>query len=625
MLFKPSDSGTLDNTDLDKRWCIFTSAGDNNAVRLWSKDKVPRRWDLVVAYYGNNREEFSKLCKMSTRAFRSKGGKFQNLKKFVTQNRWFFDKYSYVWVCDDDIQMSAAQIDEAFAIAELYEFWIAQPVFRPEGKNSHSITTNPSPKYDYRIVNFIEVGVPIFRRDKLLEFLNAFDGNLAGFGIDFWYMNLFRLNTWDRLVGFFTPSRVGRFAIIDRVQVLNPYSELKGQSEIDKLQPRSARMSAWLKKKAERNLVEFRPKVLASCKISSYGDARIPVRTVELVQQLAINFRSEWNTFKTRGANALMDLRFQISRHLSRIRRPTAPAILSRRSQTLAEQLGYDRSARLLIVHADDVGIAHSVNAAFFDGLQTGLINSGSVMVPCPWFPEAAQFARARPEVDLGIHLTLTSERTACRWRPTAPLNKVRSLVDQEGYFHRTWLTDMRVNSREIEIELRAQIERAYSAGLHPTHLDSHQARLQMNGPRLLELYLRLGRERGLPVFIARDWLDYAPLRRLLSEHDVIIDHTATIGPEIKPRLWSNFYRRIIESLKPGVTQIVIHPGLDSVELRALTADREAWGAAWRQRDFDFFVSGKFRTLLSKNNIILINWREIGFRFKQRKTVISSP
>jgi len=602
-----------------QRWCIFTSAGDNNAIRLWLKGKSPRRWDLIVAYYGNDIDEFSKICKMSTYAFRAKGGKCQNLKKLVIQKPQVLDQYTHVWVCDDDIQMSAEQIDEAFAIAEFYKFWIAQPAFLPEGKNGLSINVYNGPEYDYRIVNFIEEGVPIFRRDKLTEFLKVYDGSLTGWGIDSWYINLFRSHAWDRFVSLFKADKFGRFAIIDRVQILNPYDEVKGGREIDRLQPAVLREANWMRTKAKYGLAEIRPKVFASCKISSHCNAGIPVTNVDVVRQFPINFIKGCATFRIRGWNAYTDLRYRISRLLSRIKKLSlpAPTILPRRPPTLAQQLGYDPSARLLIVHADDVGIAHSVNAAFVDGLRTGLINSGSIMVPCPWFPEAARFARAHPEADLGIHLTLTSERTAYRWGPTAPLTRVRSLVDHEGFFHRTWLWGVRVNAREVEIELRAQIDKAYAAGFHPTHLDSHQFRLQLGGPRLFELYLRLGREYGLPVFIARDWLSSASLQCLLTESDVVIDHTASIGPEIKPRQWSTYYRRTIENMKPGVTQIVIHPGFDNAELRAQSADRAAWGAAWRQRDFDFFTSDKFRALLLKHDIQLINWREIAGRFKR--------
>jgi predicted glycoside hydrolase/deacetylase ChbG (UPF0249 family) len=297
-------------------------------------------------------------------------------------------------------------------------------------------------------------------------------------------------------------------------------------------------------------------------------------------------------------------------------------ATVSERQSTqwrnLADQLGYEHSARLLIVHADDVAITHSVNAAFFRGLETGFINSGSVMVCCPWFAELVAFVQAHPEADLGVHLTLTSERTYYRWGPTAPRSKVPSLVDGLGYFHQTWTSDTRVNPNEVEIELRAQIEKAYAAGLRPTHLDSHQYRLQKGGRELFSIFLRLGGEYRLPVFVARNWFAEWPYLKLaLAQKNIVVDYTITIEPQIAPEEWPGFYRSVIENLPAGVSELVIHPGLDDPELRAFSAGRSTWGAAWRQRDFDYFTSVEFRTLLAKHNIMLINWREISTQLRE--------
>lgn len=289
---------------------------------------------------------------------------------------------------------------------------------------------------------------------------------------------------------------------------------------------------------------------------------------------------------------------------------PTAPATVF--AQTLAERLGYPAGTKLLIVHADDLGETHAVNAAALKALQGGTINSASLMVPCPWFPEIADYAKSHPDVDFGLHLTLTSERVYYRWGPVASADKVPSLVDQNGYFHHEWKEREHIDAKEVEIELRAQIERALAMGVRPTHLDSHQYRLIMNGKELFDAMLRVAHEYKLPVFVTRDWFaDHPYLPASLGPSDMVLDHTVTIEPEIPPEKWAEFYLTALKNLKPGVTEFVIHPGYDDDELRAATRERSTWGSAWRQRDYDFFTSDQFREILAQQKIKLITWREL--------------
>jgi predicted glycoside hydrolase/deacetylase ChbG (UPF0249 family) len=286
--------------------------------------------------------------------------------------------------------------------------------------------------------------------------------------------------------------------------------------------------------------------------------------------------------------------------------------------KSLAEKLGFARDAKLLIVHADDVGVTHSVNAATIKALDTGLVNSASIMVPCPWFPEIADYAKTHPEIDFGLHLTLTSERVYYRWGPVAPRDKVASLVDENGYFHHDWSRDTRIDPKDAELELRAQIERAYAMGIRPTHLDSHQYRLINSGKELFAVFLRLGHAYKLPIFVTRDWFAENPyLESSLTRDDIVLDHTVTIAPSVPPEKWGEFYKTALKNLQPGVTEFVIHLAFADEEMKAATRERDTWGAAWRQRDFDFFTSDEFRRLLQEQNIRLVTWRQLARAINQ--------
>jgi predicted glycoside hydrolase/deacetylase ChbG (UPF0249 family) len=281
-------------------------------------------------------------------------------------------------------------------------------------------------------------------------------------------------------------------------------------------------------------------------------------------------------------------------------------------AQTLADRLGYPPGTKLIIVHADDLGETHAVNAAAIKALEGGTINSASLMVACPWFPEMADYAKSHPDADFGLHLTLTSERVYYRWGPVASADKVPSLVDRNGYLHHDWDHNPHIDPKDVEIELRAQIERALAMGVRPTHLDSHQYRLIMSGKELFDVTLRVAHEYKLPVFVTRDWFAEHPyLQASLGADDIVLDHTVTIDPEVPAEKWAEFYLTALKNLKPGVTEFVIHPGFDDEELRAATRERSTWGSAWRQRDYDFFTSDQFREILAQEHIKLTTWREL--------------
>jgi chitin disaccharide deacetylase len=280
---------------------------------------------------------------------------------------------------------------------------------------------------------------------------------------------------------------------------------------------------------------------------------------------------------------------------------------------TLAERLGHPRNAKLVIVHADDLGAWHAVNAGSIRAFETGLVNSGSMMVPCPWFPEIAAWAKDHPEIDLGLHLTVTSERTAYRWGPVASRDRIPSLIDPQGYLRKIQVeASAAIDAREAEIELRAQVDRARSFGLKPTHLDSHQAVLYQR-PDLFAALVRVSRSYGIPLGVARNHLaDHPFMAAALGPDAPVIDRAFDIPPDVPPAKWGDWYEAEMRRIGPGVTAIVMHIALADAELRAATSDRPTWGAEWRQRDFEFFTGERFRALVKELGLTFVTWRQIG-------------
>jgi predicted glycoside hydrolase/deacetylase ChbG (UPF0249 family) len=279
-------------------------------------------------------------------------------------------------------------------------------------------------------------------------------------------------------------------------------------------------------------------------------------------------------------------------------------------TKTVAERLGYPADTKLVIVHADDLGMAHSINEATIKAFSSGLVNSGSIMMPCSWVPEIAAYARANPQADLGLHLTLTSEWQKYRWRPL--LTGAASLLDQDGYLYLTESdAASHINVLEAEKEIRAQIERAIKLGIRPTHLDSHMGTLYQT-KELFEMFVRVGRENKLPIRVVKDMSGQMPfLSQVLKPEDIFIDNTISIVPSVTAEGWANFYIEELKKLTPGITELVIHLAYDDAEMKAVTFEHPNWGAAWRQRDFDFFTSQAFRKVLEENHIKLITYRDL--------------
>ncbi|MEJ2008247.1 MAG: polysaccharide deacetylase family protein [Acidobacteriota bacterium] len=278
----------------------------------------------------------------------------------------------------------------------------------------------------------------------------------------------------------------------------------------------------------------------------------------------------------------------------------------------ITEKLGYPADAKLLIIHADDLGVAHSQDMASFKALEEGDVTAASAMVPCPWFTEVANFAKSHPKADIGIHLTLTSEWKTYRWGPVAPKDKVASLLDPNGYFYAdNGPVAAHAKPAEAEREVRAQIQRAIAMGLHPTHLDIHMATLAAT-PQLYSVLVKVAHEYHLPYMAVRlPGEQGQELMKLIPPNDIVLDHLVMFEPGVPANQWTESYVKAIRSLKPGLNEMIVHLAYDDSEMRAITAGHPDYGAAWRQRDFNAVTSPAFKQALKQNHIILIGWRQL--------------
>src|SRR6185503_9556312 len=215
-----------------------------------------------------------------------------------------------------------------------------------------------------------------------------------------------------------------------------------------------------------------------------------------------------------------------------------------------------------------------------------GAVSSASIMVPTPWIAEVAAYARAHPNADLGLHLTLTSEWETYRWGSVESTDRIPSLLDSVGTFPREErVVAATAKPLEVEREIRAQIERALLLGIRPTHVDSHMGAL-FTTPELIATYVKVAREYRLP-FLAL-WGDpRAAPQPPLTERDVLLDAVVIAGPEVPRDQWKAFYLKAVADLKPGLTEMIVHLGHDDAELQAVTVEHEPYGSAWRQRDYD--------------------------------------
>jgi predicted glycoside hydrolase/deacetylase ChbG (UPF0249 family) len=282
--------------------------------------------------------------------------------------------------------------------------------------------------------------------------------------------------------------------------------------------------------------------------------------------------------------------------------------------KNLAEKLGYPKDAKLLILHADDAGLSHSKDSATITAFEKGGITSASIMVPCPWFPEIAAYAKQHPEFDWGIHLTFTSEWKNYKWDGVVSSSEIPSLIDKNGYMY-TSVEEFGKNAKpeDVEKEIKAQIEKATSFGIKLTHLDNHMGSI-LASPEMIAVYQKMGKEYRLPILVPMNMIRMmAPqMAKFVDTNNVVIvDNFVSAYPAIAVDKWKEFYNQTLQNLKPGLNEIIFHLAYDNDEIKAISIDHPDYGAAWRQRDLDYVTSNEFKNLLKQNDIHLITWGDI--------------
>jgi len=284
----------------------------------------------------------------------------------------------------------------------------------------------------------------------------------------------------------------------------------------------------------------------------------------------------------------------------------------------LAERLGYQATDILLIVNGDDAGMCHAANLATIECLEKGQMRCSTIMVPCPWFPEIAAYAKGHPEKDFGVHLCHTAEWRKYRWGPVASRDKVPGLVDPQGYlWHDVPDVYAHATPEEALIEGRAQIQRALTSGVDVTHLDSHMGTLQLD-PRYVQAYLQLAAEFDLPVRMASQQtmarFGYPQLRDQFAARGIVFpDYFVYEELKDESKDVKGFWLEIVKRLKPGVTELYIHAALPTEELKAITG---SWPT--RSKEFEVFTHDEeMKKLVVERRIILLGYRPL--RDLQRK------
>lgn len=286
-------------------------------------------------------------------------------------------------------------------------------------------------------------------------------------------------------------------------------------------------------------------------------------------------------------------------------------------------KMGYAENDRVVIIHADDVGMCQSSVSACQDLFEKGGISSAAIMVPCPWYLSALDLTEKLNQYDFGVHITLTSEWKNYRWKPISTIDPESGLIDSQGFFHRTSAdVFQKANPAYVKKEINTQIERAIMDGLSPTHIDTHMG--SVAHPKFMFDYIQASISRKIPAMVFRlskeDWMKLgldegsaelisSYLKGLESQGFPLLDHLRSM-PLDQPDGRLEIAKRIFHDLPPGLTHFIIHPAKDTEEIRAITPDWES-----RVGDFRLLMADDVFNYLNNEGIHIIGYNDIKQQF----------
>ncbi len=281
---------------------------------------------------------------------------------------------------------------------------------------------------------------------------------------------------------------------------------------------------------------------------------------------------------------------------------------------------------RILLIEAEDLGMAHSIDKASFEALEKGWVTSAGFLAPAPWFPEVVRWAHSHPNADLGSQLDLNAEWASYRWRSVSVQSEKSGLLDPVGYLP----SDARyigqhAKPEEVAAEFQAQIDLARKAGLPISHIDSHGG-IVLYTPWLFQEYWKVSAQNALPAVLSKEYVYQrgTPAGQnifsfggaMIDISSLPIDRIIQMEPGIAQKDWLSAYERTLAALSPGTYLLSVHLGYNDDELQAMTTDHPSWGAQWRQNDLDAISSPQFREFLKDQGFILVSWKDL-----QKKTV----